>query len=121
MKKIYRIHGFIGLVSVILGFLAKGIYREYIYAQGLNDKVIEGFLPSYFYVLGFSQLLLIRPTRYPWLIISIIMLASVLFEVYQFNSTHFLDVADMIASVAGGLTSLILMRQVQKNGTVANH
>lgn len=42
-------------------------------------------------------------------IIGVVTPDSVLFEVYQLRSTQFPDVAEMVASIAGGITSIMLM------------
>lgn len=108
-------YGVIGLLSTILGFLGKAFYRGYILSNSINDWGIARFLPSYFYVVGFSLLLLIKPTKYPLLIIFIVTLASILFETKQYFSTNFLDVKDILASIAGGVTAFIVLKIVERN------
>ena len=100
--RINGLYGIIGLLAVILGFLSKTIYRDYINLNKINDYGVAGSLPSYFYVVGFTLLLLI------------VTLGSLLFEIKQWNSTGKLDVKDILASVAGGLTVLLLLKLVKK-------
>jgi hypothetical protein len=108
-------YGAIGLLATILGFLGKAFYRDYILSNSINDWGIAWFLPSYFYVVGFSLLLLIKPTKYSVLIISIVTLASILFEIKQYFSTNFFDVKDILASIAGGLTAFAVLKIVERN------
>ena len=115
MGKSNRIFGIIGFVSTLTGFLAKIFYRDYINMNGINDFGFSGFLPSYFYVLGFSQLLLIKPTRYPTIVITIVTFASVGYEFMQYRSSNHLDLLDICASVFGGITSVIALKLVQKS------
>lgn len=112
--RINGLYGIIGLLAVILGFLSKTIYRDYINLNKINDYGVAGSLPSYFYVVGFTLLLLIKPNKYPKILVLIVTLGSLLFEIKQWNSTGKLDVKDILASVAGGLTVLLLLKLVKK-------
>jgi uncharacterized membrane protein YccC len=114
MPRKYLQFGITGLLFSLLGFLAKGFLREYVHTQGWNDIGISGWMPSFLYVTGFSQLLLIRTSAYPHATIFIVMIASVLFEVMQWHSTGTADVADVIASIGGGLLSFLIYRGVSK-------
>ena len=105
MKRQQRILGAFGLLAVVLGFIGKGFYRDYVNVHQVNDCGIAGFLPSYFYVLGFSLLLLLRPNKYPLLLIALVTLASVLFELYQWEQSGNFDLYDTLASIAGGFTA----------------
>ena len=114
MTKRSRLFGLVGLISVIFGFIGKSFYREYVKLNEINDFGIAGFLPSYFYVLGFSLLLLILPTKIPKTIILVVTSASILFEIKQYFSTGILDVKDILASIAGGLTSILICRLIDR-------
>jgi len=114
MTKRNRLLGLIGLLAVVIGFISKAFYREYINVNEINDFGIAGFLPSYWYVLGFSLLLLIRPTRFPTLIISIVTLASMLFELKQYMSSGILDIKDILASLGGGITAILVLKIIRK-------
>ena len=114
MTRKSRMYGLIGLLFIIAGFLGKTVYRDFVNVNRINDYGFAGFLPSYFYVLGFSLLLLIRPTSYPKLIISIVTLASILFEIKQWLSTQFFDLNDIIASIAGGITAILILKLIER-------
>jgi hypothetical protein len=114
MRKENRIVGLIGFFSVIIGFLSKAIYRDFININEINDFGIAEFLPSYFYVLGFSLLLLMRPTNYAKAFILIVTLASILFELKQWTSTGKFDAKDIFASIAGGITAILILNLVRK-------
>ncbi|MGB5664374.1 hypothetical protein, partial [Eudoraea sp.] len=96
MKQENKIFGIIGFLAVLMGFLSKVIYRDFINLNEINDYGIAGFLPSYFYVLGFSLLLLIRPTKHSKKIVLIVTIASILFELKQWSTSGKLDLKDII-------------------------
>lgn len=121
MSKKARIYGLSGLSLTIIGFLGKTLYRDFVNSKGIIDYGLAGFLPSFFYVAGFSLLLLIRPTKYKILTVSIVTFASILFEVYQFLSTNIIDTGDIIASVAGGITSIVLMKLIERKSLDQNN
>lgn len=100
--------GLTGLTAVIFGFLGKAVYRDYININSINDFGIAGFLPSFLYVIGFSLLLLIKPSRHPYLSILIVTTGSVLYEFKQYLSSSVIDINDILASVAGGLCSVLI-------------
>ena len=121
MTKSNRLFGLIGLLAVIIGFISKAFYRDYININEINDFGIAEFLPSYFYVVGFSLLLLIRPTRFPKLIILIVTFASILFELKQYVSSGIFDINDMLASIAGGISAILLLRINGKKLDINEH
>ena len=115
MIRQHRILGIIGLLAVIIGFLGKAIYRDFINFNDINDFGIAGFLPSYFYVIGFALLLLIKPTKHSKMIVLVVTIASVLFELKQWNSTGIFDLKDILASIAGGITAILILKNVEKS------
>ena len=98
---------------MLFGFLGKTIYRDFIISSNTNDHGIAGFLPSFFYVTGFSLLLLIRPVRFPVIIIAVVTFASVLFELNQYGSTGQIDIKDTLASIAGGIVAFLTVRFIE--------
>jgi hypothetical protein len=114
MEDKHRTSFLIGFLFVIAGLLAKSIYRDFIISRGIDDFGLAGSLPSLLYVIGFSQLLMIRPVRYPALTILVVSTGSVIYEYKQYLGSHLLDINDIIASVLGGILSLIILRQVEK-------
>lgn len=115
MSKKSSAFGLFGLLAVVIGFVCKVFYRDYVNSNGINDHGIAGFLPSYFYVLGFSLLLLIRPTRFPKLVISIVTVASILYEIKQYSSEGIFDVKDALASIVGGVTAVLVVKFIETN------
>ncbi len=109
-----------GFSMVLLGFISKSFYRDYINLNHINDYGIAGFLPSYFYVAGFALLLLIRPSKHPLMLVSFVTLASVLFELKQYGSSGHFDYKDAIASIAGGLTAFIILKIIDRKASL-NH
>ena len=109
MKQINLTYGITGLIAVITGFLLKAYYRPFAYQNDLADFGFADSAPSFFYVIGFSQLLLLKKTRYPWSIILAVTLGSVAYELIQ--SGHSApDQPDIIASVLGGTVSYLITR-----------
>ena len=104
----------IGILFVVIGFLAKAFYREYINRNAIDDFGLAGSLPSFLYVIGFSQLLQIRPIRYPALVILVVTIGSILYEYKQSLTTGIMDVNDIVASIAGGAVSLMILYLVGK-------
>lgn len=104
----------IGLGFVIIGFLAKVFYREYISSHGIDDFGLAGSLPSFLYVIGFSQLLQIRPIKYSVLVILVVTLGSVIYEFKQYRSSGNLDVNDIVASILGGVISYLILTLVER-------
>jgi len=105
----------IGILFVVIGFLAKVFYREYINSHGIDDFGLAGSLPSFFYVIGFSQLLQIRPIKYPFLVILVVTIGSIIYEFKQQPSNSgVLDINDIVASIAGGAISLLILYIIGK-------
>ena len=104
----------IGILFIVMGFMAKAFYREYINRNGIDDFGLAGSLPSFLYVIGFSQLLQIRPIRYPALVILVVTIGSILYEYKQSLTTGIMDVNDIVASIAGGAVSLMILYLVGK-------
>jgi len=110
-----------GLVFVIIGLLAKSVYRNYINSHGIDDFGLAGSLPSFLYVIGFSQLLQISSFRYPALWIPVVTLGSVIFEFKQYYSSGTLDIRDIIYSLAGGVASYLILVYIGKGVNEKEH
>jgi glycopeptide antibiotics resistance protein len=108
------LYGITGLIAVILGFLGKTVYRDFIRLHNVSDFGVSGFLPSLFYVAGFSLLLLMRPTRFPVAVITIVTTASLLFELEQYLSAGNFDIADSIATISGGIIAFLTLKLIAK-------
>jgi hypothetical protein len=113
MDRNSMIPGIIGFTSTLIGFFSKVFYRSFISLHRIDDYGIAGFLPSYFYVLGFSQLLLIKQTKNPLIVIAVVTLASIGFEFLQYHNSSHLDVPDIVASMFGGITSMIVVKLIK--------
>ena len=115
------IFGVLGFIFTLIGFFGKALYRPYIHHTHLNDYGISDFLPSYFYVIGFSLLLLIKPFRYPILIVIIVTLGSIVYEIMQYSSHSILDFPDILASFAGGISAIFLLKYVDHRNKFIKH
>ncbi len=114
MNRKKLVFGLIGLTATIIGFAAKIFYRNYIFTNSIEDFGLADALPSLFYVIGFSQLLLIKPPVKPGVLITMVALASSLFEIRQYYTYGIADYFDIIASVTGGLISFFIWRYVER-------
>ncbi|WKK66260.1 hypothetical protein [Lutimonas zeaxanthinifaciens] len=112
MNGINKNHFIVGVLSVIAGFIAKTIYRPYVYEYQINDFGLADGAPSFFYVIGFSQLLLVKKFRYPWLVILVIVTGSLAFEFWQMRNRP-LDLIDTGMSILGGICSFLLWQQIK--------
>lgn len=113
MNGINKNHFIAGILAVIIGFLAKTLYRPYVYERQLNDFGFADGAPSFFYVIAFSQLLLIKKFKYPWLVILIVTTGSVTYEFWQQRNGP-LDLTDIAMSVLGGAGSFFLWKVLRK-------
>ena len=109
-------NGLIGLLSVIMGFIAKSVYRPYANQQHINDFGFADSAPSFFYVIGFSQLLLIKNNTKPKILIILVTMGSVGYEVFQ-SRHQILDISDIFASLLGGLISFFIWSGINKNSS----
>ena len=114
MEEKHKTSFLIGLLFVILGFIAKTTYREYIVNHGIDDYGLAGSLPSFLYVIGFSQLLLIRSIKYPSLVILVVTIGSIIYEFKQSYRSGILDINDIVASITGCLASMLILYLVVK-------
>ena len=112
--------GLIGFLTWVLGLLSKTTYRSYMINNDVNDYGISGFLPSFFYVIGFALLLLFNPVKNSTLIIIIVTLGSIIYELYQSYRNSKLDLNDIAASILGGVTAFIIIRLVTNSTNLKN-
>jgi len=100
----------IGILFVVIGFIVKTYYRDYIISHSMDDFGLAGSLPSFFYVIGFSQMLQIRPIKYPALVMLVVTIGSIIYEFkQQMSNSGVLDIHDIVASIAGGGISLLIL------------
>jgi hypothetical protein len=104
----------IGIVFLVLVFLGKAFYRQYINSHGFDNLGIAGSLPSFMYVIGFSQLLQIRPIKYPSLVVLVVTAGSIIYKFKQSYGSGTLDINDIIASILGGIVSLLILYIVER-------
>ena len=120
MVKNIKLLVWIGVVFIVVGFIGKSFYRDYIYLNEINDFGIAGFLPSYLNVVGLSLMLFvglfIKPSPYPQLFFVFVPLGSILYELMQYKLSGTLDVPDILASIAGGITGYLIFWMVQRYG-----
>ena len=114
MNGINKNHFITGVISVIAGFISKTVYRPYVYEYQINDFGLSGGAPSFFYVIGFSQLLLVKKFKHPWLVILIVTSGSLVYEFWQMRNRP-LDFIDVGMSLLGGIISFLLWKILKKD------
>lgn len=117
MERKNIIFGIVGFIAVIFGFISKAFYRPYISMHHINDFGIADSSPSLFYVIGFSLLLLIKPNKHAWVVIIVVTLGSVAYEIMQAYNNRLLDFKDIIASLIGGIISILIWLTIKRNFT----
>lgn len=110
MNKKQQITAAIGFTAMAAGFAVKIIYPENVYNAN-NLKLADAFATILF-VIGFSQLLLLKPLLRPGITIAVVTLASFLFEIRQYYSYGIADYLDVAASIAGGFISYFIWSRV---------
>lgn len=118
MNRYQRYIGLIGLAVVALGFIGKIFYRDFIRTNQINDFYLADMLPSFFYVVGFALLLLIKPGKKAMYIITIVTAGSILYEFYQAVDSRIVQWEDVIASVIGGIIAYWIHFMVHKKTSV---
>lgn len=119
MEKSGKILWLLGLGFTLFGFLSKIFFHETIAEGGHQITRFSTSLPSYFYVTGLSLFFLIIKWRSPRLVILLVCLVSILFEIYQYSEVRVLDWPDIVASLLGAFTALIIYNSLD-NETVIN-
>jgi len=104
----------IGIVFVTIGFFVKVFYRDFISNNETGVMSWADTLSCFLYVIGFSQIFLIKPFKYPSLVILFVVVGSIINEYKISFRTGMIDVNDIIASVAGGAISLLILYIVAK-------
>ncbi len=108
----------IGLLSSLLGILAKSAYREFIYVNNFVDFGIADSLPSFLFVVGttFIGLTFIENKKEKKVVgmISFITVGALLYELEQIFTPMSFDIKDVVATILGGLVSLFLYKYILK-------
>ena len=99
----------IGLAFLLIGFVVKVFYLRHIDSIGLKDFGLAGSLPSFLGVIGFSQLLQIRPIKYPSLVMIVVTAGSIIYEYKKSFQSGTLEVNNIVASIVGGAVSLLIL------------
>ena len=96
------------VVVILLGVIAKGPYRSYVYEHALNDFGLANVMPSFFTVILFV-FLLSRWWSHPALFVGILG-GSLGTELNHLDSAgRTFDVWDMVAIVVGWLVAVALL------------
>lgn len=105
----------IGLAFLLIGFVVKVFYLRHIDSIGLNEFGLAGSLPSFLGVIGFSQLLQIRPIKYPSLVMIVVTAGSIIYEYKKSFESGTLNVNNIVASIVGGAVSLLILYVVAEH------
>lgn len=99
------------LISFIAAVILMVIIRKYVLDSNLRDYGANWYLPSFFFMMSLSFLILSigRLRRYAVLILTGLIAGAALQEILQyFQPVNNFDVRDLIATVAGGMTVLVM-------------
>ena len=114
MEEKQRTSFLIGFMILLAGFLTRFVLRSFIIGHGIDDFGLAVWLPRFFYVIGFSQILLIRPIKYPPLVMVVVAIGSIVYEYKQSYLSGKLDISIVIASILGGLVSYLILLIIEK-------
>ncbi len=107
----------IGIVFLILSFLANSVYHNYLNNNGPDLSRFAGPLSCLFYVIGFSLVFLIKTFSYPSIVILVVCLISIVNEIKQFRASGILDVNNIVASLIGGVIAYLIWKAIEKRST----
>ena len=107
----------IGIVFLILSFLANSVYHDQLNKNGLDLLRFVGSLSCFFYVIGFSLVFLIKTFRYPSIVFLSVSLISIVNEIKQFRASGILDVNNIVASLIGGVIAYLIWKAIEKRST----
>ncbi|MEI6140663.1 MAG: hypothetical protein WCP85_15445 [Mariniphaga sp.] len=107
----------IGIVFLIMSFLANSIYHNHLNNNGPDLFRFTGSLSCLFYVIGFSLVFLIKTFSYPSIVIVVVSLISIINEIKQFQASGILDVNNIVASLIGGVIAFLIWKAIEKRST----
>ena len=114
MEEKHRTSFLIGFVILLAGFLARFVFRSFIVGHGIDDFGLAAWLPRFLYVIGFSQILLIRPIKYPPLVMVVVAIGSIVYEYKKSFTSGNLDISIIVASILGGVVSYLILLFIEK-------
>ena len=114
MEEKQRTSFLIGFVILLVGFLARFVFRSFIIGHGIDDFGLSAWLPRFLYVIGFSQILLIRPIKYPPLVMVVVAIGSIVYEYKKYYLSGKLDINIIVASILGGVVSYLILLFIEK-------
>lgn len=107
----------IGIVFLILSFLANSVYHDYSNKNAPDLFRFASSLSCLFYVIGFSLVFLIKSFHYPSLVILAVSLISIVNEMKQFRVSGTLDVNNIVASLIGGGIAFLIWKAIENRST----
>lgn len=109
----------IGLISGVLGFASKLVYRPWIMDNDINDIGINEFAPSFFYTVGVCLICVSFFKKKPYNTIIFIAVGSIAYELEQIFTSSYFDIKDLFAIIVALLVSLLIFKIVEpKAGSV---
>lgn len=114
MEEKHRTSFLIGFGILLVGFLTRFVFHSFIIGHGIDDFGLAAWLPRFLYVIGFSQILLIRPIKYPPLVMVVVAIGSIVYEYKKFYLSGKLDISVIVASILGGVISYLILLIIEK-------
>lgn len=108
----------IGIISFLLGVLSKLIYRSYIKSHNIYDFGLSDSFPSYIYVIGIIFVILsltkYKDKKKTYSTIITVTLGASIYEIEQIFTSMIFDFKDIIATILGTVTSIVLVNIIEK-------
>ncbi|NEM98997.1 hypothetical protein [Pontibacter burrus] len=98
----------VGVIAALLGFASKLVYRPWVIENQMDDFGLQGFAPSFFYVLGACLLIAGFSNKNIPKNMALAALGAAVYELEQNYTSRVFDYLDLIATGVGlGLALLI--------------
>ena len=107
----------IGIVFLILSFLANSVFQDYLNKNSPELFRLAASLTCLFYVIGFSLVFLIKTFSYPSIVILVVSLISIINEIKQFLASGILNINNIVASLIGGVIAFLIWKAIEKRST----
>ncbi len=104
----------IGIVFLVLSFLANSVFHDYLNKNSPDLFRFAGSLTCLFYVIGFSLVFLIKTFSYPSIVILVVSFISIINEIKQFLASGILDINNIVASLIGGVIAFLIWKIIEK-------
>ena len=107
----------IGTVAALLGFVSKIFYRSWVINNQIDDYGIQGFAPSFFYVIGVCLLMAGSSNKNYIKNMVLAAAGATAYELEQYYTSMVFDYMDLLATGVGLCLAILTGKTVLKNNT----